>query len=77
VTEAPKPFISLYCSGGAPANVSSQFELSGRLVFVRFEMRDGPLVGVIVDPYPMDNLHDPFLLYVALHPSGCNPRKGT
>jgi hypothetical protein len=30
-------------------------------------MRDGPLVRVIVDPNPMDNLHDPFLLYVALH----------
>jgi len=25
---------------------------------------------VIVDPNPMDNLHDPFLLYVALYPFG-------
>jgi hypothetical protein len=30
---------------------------------------------VIVDSNPMHNLHDPFLLYVALHPSGRNPRK--
>src|SRR5205807_3405110 len=60
-----------------PIRDRPQFELPGRLVLVALEMRDGPLVRVIVDPNPMDNLHDPFLLYVALHPSGCNPRKGT
>src|SRR5258706_12371223 len=60
-----------------PLTPGNQLELSGRLVLIPPEMRDGPLVGVIVDTNPMDNLHDPFLLYVALYPRGCNPRKGT
>jgi hypothetical protein len=33
---------------------------------VHTQVRDGPFVSVVVDPDPVDNLHDPFLLYVAL-----------
>ena len=46
-----------------------------RRLLLSFEMSNRPLVRVIVDPNPMDNLHDPFLLYVALRPSGRNPRR--
>src|SRR6185436_11988063 len=58
-----------------PLIAGDQFELFARLLPSPFELSDGPLVGVIVDPNPMDNLHDPFLLYVALRLAGVTHEK--
>src|SRR5580765_7157740 len=55
--------------------VRYQLELFRRLSFIPSVLRYRPLVCVIVDPNPVDNLHDPFLLVCGSVPLRVQPTK--
>ena len=73
------PVTNLVTNGGLFFAVANSVPAKTLQEFLAYAKQPGvQLVRVVVDPDPVGRIrHDPFLLYVALHASACNPRKIT